>query len=170
MKSSPNYNTLVDSQNAGIDNHNTYVHDQNDNDQNDNQDTVIKNNSVCTEQINAILNEKKKEIAMALKVCARCTLCADSCFLYRSRERIPEYMPSHKFITSLGVIYKKKGKVTLDELLHMRDTLWKRCVLCTRCYCPLGINIPVLLALGRRILRSQGIYHLYSVPESISHD
>ncbi|MBF0260002.1 MAG: 4Fe-4S dicluster domain-containing protein [Desulfamplus sp.] len=123
---------------------------------------------ICVEQINAIVNEKKQEIAMALKVCAHCTLCADSCFLYRSREQIPEYMPSHKFITSLGVIYKKKGKVTREELLLMKETLWKRCVLCTRCHCPLGINIPNLLAIGRRILRSQGIYHLYSEPEKMN--
>ncbi|MBF0229842.1 MAG: (Fe-S)-binding protein [Desulfamplus sp.] len=126
------------------------------------QDLVEINKNVCVEEINAILKEKKDKIATALKVCAHCTLCADSCFLYRSKEQVTEHMPSHKFITSLGVIYKKKGKVTIEELYEMRETLWKRCVLCTRCSCPLGINIPELLAIGRRILRTQGVYHSYS--------
>jgi heterodisulfide reductase subunit C len=43
----------------------------------------------------------------------------------------------------------------------MRDLIWERCVLCTRCYCPVGIDIPDMLALARRVCRSQGVYPQY---------
>ena len=117
---------------------------------------------VNVKEIQNILQQNKMQITMSLKVCARCSLCADSCFLYRSRQQTPEYMPSHKFINSLGNIYKKNGRVSRQELEDMREILWERCVLCTRCYCPLGINIPDLISLGRRICRSQGIFHEYN--------
>jgi predicted aldo/keto reductase-like oxidoreductase len=66
-------------------------------------------------------------------------------------------MPSHKFINTLGILYRKKGRVTRDELESMCHIAWRRCVLCTRCYCPLGINIPEMIALVRRICRSQNV-------------
>ena len=114
---------------------------------------------VNVKEIQRILHQNKMQIAMSLKVCAHCSLCADSCFLYRCRQQKPEYMPSHKFINSLGIIYKNKGNVSRQELAAMREILWERCVLCTRCYCPLGINIPDLISLARRICRSQGIFY-----------
>ncbi|GAB6147001.1 4Fe-4S dicluster domain-containing protein [Desulfocicer niacini] len=118
--------------------------------------------SVNVDEIQAILRENHAQIAISLKVCAHCSLCADSCFLYTCREQKPEYMPSHKVINSLGIICKKKGRITRKELEKMQEILWERCVLCTRCYCPLGINIPNLISLGRRICRSQGISHEYN--------
>ena len=118
--------------------------------------------SVNVGEIQAILKENHAQITMALKVCAHCSLCADSCFLYRCREQKSEYMPSHKMIHSLGIIYKKKGNITREELEKMQEILWERCVLCTRCYCPLGINIPHLISLARRICRSQGVFHEYN--------
>ncbi len=48
----------------------------------------------------------------------------------------PKYMPSYKFLNSVGVLYKKKGNVDKLDLGEMRDLVWERCVLCTRCYCP----------------------------------
>lgn len=117
---------------------------------------------VNVDKIQAILKEKHVQIAMALKICAHCSICADSCFLYRCREQKPEYMPSHKMLNTLGIIYKKKGKITRKELEEMQKILWEKCVLCTRCYCPLGINIPNLISLARRICRSQGIFHEYN--------
>jgi heterodisulfide reductase subunit C len=71
-------------------------------------------------------------------------------------------MPSHKVINSIGIFYKKKGKVTRAELEDIKEIIWKRCVLCTRCYCPLGIDIPSMIALARRICRSQGVVYNYN--------
>lgn len=105
----------------------------------------------------ALLNKHKFAMRMALRVCAHCGLCAESCFLYAARDRKPEYMPSHKFIHTLGILYRKKGHVRREELESMCHIAWRRCVLCTRCYCPLGINIPEMIALVRRICRSQNV-------------
>ena len=112
-------------------------------------------------EINKILDEHKSKMKLMLKVCVRCSFCAESCFLYRCRENNPKYMPSMKVINSLGILYKKKGKVTFEELEKMRDIVWHDCVLCTRCSCPMGINIPEMIALARRVLRSQGVYYSY---------
>lgn len=105
----------------------------------------------------ALLEKHKFAMRMALRVCAHCGLCAESCFLYVARNRRPEYMPSHKFIHTLGILYRKKGRVRREELETMCHIAWRRCVLCTRCYCPLGINIPEMIALVRRICRSQNV-------------
>jgi Fe-S oxidoreductase len=107
--------------------------------------------------IGSLLEKHRFAMRMALRVCAHCGLCAESCFLYVARDRQPEYMPSHKFINTLGILYRKKGKVRREELESMCHIAWRRCVLCTRCYCPLGINIPEMIALVRRICRSQHV-------------
>ncbi len=126
------------------------------------KDMEATTSPVDVKKIQSILREHRMEISMSLKVCAHCSLCADSCFLYRCRQQKPEYMPSHKFLNSLGVIHRKKGRVTRQELESMAGIVWERCVLCTRCYCPLGINIPHLISLTRCICRSQGIFHEYN--------
>jgi Fe-S oxidoreductase len=107
--------------------------------------------------VRALLEKHRYAMRMALRVCAHCGLCAESCFLYVARDRKPEYMPSHKFIHTLGILYRKKGRVRRKELESMCHIAWRRCVLCTRCYCPLGINIPEMIALVRRICRSQNV-------------
>jgi heterodisulfide reductase subunit C len=107
--------------------------------------------------VRALLEKHEFAMRMALRVCAHCGLCAESCFLYVANDRRPEYMPSHKFIHTLGILYRKKGHVRREELESMRHIAWRRCVLCTRCYCPLGINIPEMIALVRRICRSQNV-------------
>ena len=120
--------------------------------------------AVNKEQIREMLDEHKSFIKFSLKLCAHCSLCAESCFLYNSHNKDPRYMPSHKYINSVGILYKKKGNVDRKTLEEMRDILWERCVLCTRCYCPLGIDIPKMIALGRKICRSQGVYRHYDQP------
>lgn len=110
--------------------------------------------------IQRILQKHKREIRMGLKVCAHCSLCAESCFLYAASQE-PKYMPSYKFINSIGRLYRKKGKVSREELLKIRDIVWYDCVLCTRCYCPFGINIPSLIALARQACRTQGLSREY---------
>jgi Fe-S oxidoreductase len=114
--------------------------------------------------IRSVLKENKQEIKLGLTMCARCSLCAESCFLYISRGHEPEYMPSYKFLHSVGKLYKKKGKADRKQLEEMRDLVFYNCVLCTRCYCPFGIDIPSLIRIGRQICRSQGLFREYDTP------
>ena len=116
---------------------------------------------VDSDAIRSIMDEKKAKMKMSLKACAHCTLCAESCFLFMGRNKDPKYMPSYKFINSIGVLYKSKGNVDKNTLGEIRDVVWERCVLCTRCYCPMGIDIPEMIALARRICRSQGVFPQY---------
>ncbi len=123
--------------------------------------TKAVTNDIDIEAIRAILNTEKAKMKLWLKVCAHCSLCAESCFLYTTKGRDPKYMPSHKFINSIGTLYKKKGKVNREALEKIGDIVWNRCVLCMRCYCPFGIDIPEMIALGRKICRTQDIYRRY---------
>lgn len=116
---------------------------------------------VDSERIRKMLSRHKAQIKFSLAVCAHCSMCAHSCFLYETRGQDPKYMPSHKVINSLGLLFRKKGKVTRHELRAIGDIVWNRCVLCTRCYCPLGVDIPYLIGLTRRICRDQGVYREY---------
>ena len=116
---------------------------------------------VDSEAIRKILDEKKTKMKLSLKACAHCTLCAESCFLFMGRNKDPKYMPSYKFLNSIGVLYKNNGNVDKLDLGEIRDIVWERCVLCTRCYCPMGIDIPEMIALARRVCRSQGVYPRY---------
>ena len=53
-------------------------------------------------QIKALLDKHKAKIKISLAVCAHCSLCAESCFMYMTHDKDPKYMPSYKFINSLG--------------------------------------------------------------------
>jgi len=122
----------------------------------------IKNEKeVNTNIIREMLNQKKARMKLSLAACAGCSLCAESCFLFVSKNQDPRYMPSYKVVHSLGKLYKKKGKVNWKALEEMKDLVWKNCVLCERCYCPFGIDIPNMIAFTRSILRSQGISGVY---------
>jgi len=112
-------------------------------------------------QIREMLNRKKGRMKVCLSACAGCTLCAESCFLFRSHDGDPRYMPSYKVLNSLGTLYRKRGKVSLAQLEQMRELIWRNCVLCERCYCPFGIDLPNMIAFARSILRSQGICGVY---------
>lgn len=112
-------------------------------------------------KIREALDERKGRMQTCLETCAGCTLCAESCFLFMEKNQDPRYMPSYKVLKTLGLMYKKRGKVTPEELAEMQQLLWKNCVLCGRCYCPFGIDIPNMIAFARGILRSQGIYGVF---------
>jgi Fe-S oxidoreductase len=112
-------------------------------------------------QIKEMLAKHKKKMKLWMGVCARCSLCAESCFMFNSHDGDPRYMPSYKFINSLGLLYKKRGRVASQELEEIKVHIWDRCVLCTRCYCPFGIDIPAMISLARSICRSQGVYPSY---------
>jgi heterodisulfide reductase subunit C len=112
-------------------------------------------------RIRRALARHKAQIRFVLAVCAHCGMCASSCFLYETRGRDPKFMPSHKMIHSIGYMFRKRGDVDLQELRAIGDIVWHRCVLCTRCYCPLGVDIPTMIGLARRICREQGVYRRY---------
>ncbi|NQU09777.1 (Fe-S)-binding protein [bacterium] len=116
---------------------------------------------VDTKKVKALLKRKKARMKLSLAACAGCSLCADSCFLFKSKGRDPRYMPSYKVLQTLGKLYRKRGKVSRAELEQMKELLWKNCALCERCYCPLGIDLPNMIAFARGILRSQGVYGVY---------
>ena len=116
---------------------------------------------VDSEQIRGLLDPKKDRMRTCLQACAACSLCAESCFLFKEKDNDPQYMPSYKVIQTLGRLYQKKGQVSRAELEQMQQLLWRNCVLCGRCYCPFGIDIPNMIAFARSILRSQGIYGVF---------
>lgn len=115
--------------------------------------------TVNTTQIKALLKQKKASMKARLAACAGCTLCAESCFMFvnKGKKQDPQFMPSYKVLNTLGKLYKKRGKVTQAELEQMRKLLWSNCALCQRCYCPIGVDLPSMIAFARRILRSQGM-------------
>ncbi len=108
-----------------------------------------------------LLKKYKSVIKFGLKVCAHCGMCANSCFLYVNHKDDPTYTPAYKFLNSLGYIYKKKGNLSKEDLEKIKELIWKKCVLCTRCYCPIGIDIPKLISVARDILRQKGIDGIY---------
>jgi len=117
--------------------------------------------TVDTDKIRELLGQKKDRMRTCLQACAGCSLCAESCFLFHEKDKDPQYMPSYKVIKTLGLLYRKRGRVSRDELEQMQQLLWRNCVLCGRCYCPFGIDIPNMIAFARSILRSQGIYGVF---------
>ena len=116
---------------------------------------------VDSDKILELLNQKKDRMRACLQACAACSLCAESCFLFKEKDNDPQYMPSYKMIETLGRLYRKRGLVSRDKLERMRQLLWRNCVLCGRCYCPFGIDIPNMIAFARGILRTQGIYGVF---------
>jgi len=116
---------------------------------------------VDSARIRDLLEQKKGRMRACLAACASCTLCAESCFLFMEKGQDPQYMPSYKVINTLGRLYRKRGQVRRADLELMQQLLWRNCVLCGRCYCPFGIDIPNLIAFARGILRSQGLYGVF---------
>ena len=115
---------------------------------------------IDVKKIQMLLAPKKGKMKFLLSFCVHCGLCAESCFLYRNHQD-HKYVPAYKAINSLGIIYKKKGRVGRNQLEAMKELIFKNCVLCERCYCPLGIDIPSMISLARTICRSQGVYGVF---------
>ncbi len=113
---------------------------------------------IDTQKIKEMLDRRKGKMKRYLSFCAHCSLCAESCFLYRIHNKDPQYMPSYKAIQSLGKLYKKRGNVDRQSLMEIKGIVWRNCVLCGRCYCPIGIHVPTMIAFARSILRSQDVY------------
>ena len=128
----------------------------------------MKHNCIEPLNINAmreILQQRKKRMSLNLTACAGCSLCAESCFMFELNDHDPRYMPSYKVLNSLGKLYRPRGQVTRAQLSDMAELIWRNCVLCGRCYCPFGIDIPDMIAYARQILREQNIAGIY--PHSV---
>lgn len=94
-----------------------------------------------------------------LGICSRCGLCAESCFVYLSNDNDPRLSPAYKFKTTVGEMYRRKGKVDRSFLEACLEPLWLQCTTCKRCSmtCPFGIDIASLISLGRHICYSQAV-------------
>ena len=102
----------------------------------------------------------KPALKRHLSMCVSCGACADSCFFYR-RDPASFNIPAYKVNGSLRKYIRRKGRLGREELDNMKNLLWGHCVLCGRCYCPMGIDIPSLLARARSLLRERGEYEHY---------
>jgi Fe-S oxidoreductase len=96
-------------------------------------------------------------IRLSLQACVHCALCAESCFKFRQSGGDPSYTPSYKAINSIGKIWRTRGRLSDEEYEDIRELVWDKCVLCTRCYCPVGISIPSLIAAARSACREKGV-------------
>jgi Fe-S oxidoreductase len=113
---------------------------------------------VNREQIKSMLKARKPRMKRYLSHCMHCSLCAESCFLFVKNDKDPRYMPSYKVLNSLGKLYRKGGRVDRAFLEDIKEIVWKNCVLCRRCYCPVGVDVPAMIAFARSICRSQGVH------------
>jgi Fe-S oxidoreductase len=103
----------------------------------------------------------ERMVRLSLSACVHCAICADSCFMFRRSGSDPTYSPSYKAINSIGRITARRGKLTGAEWAEAQDLAWNKCVLCMRCYCPIGISIPTLIARARSACRKRGYYRTW---------
>jgi len=115
-------------------------------------------NTIDRQKLNDLLDYYAAKMKRQLRHCMHCTLCAESCFLFKMHRGDPRYMPSYKVINSLGRLYRRRKRLELKDLEEIKEIVWRNCVLCTRCWCPVGVNIPEMIALARAVCRSQGVY------------
>ena len=113
-------------------------------------------------RINRIVDGRKGMIRLSLQACAHCALCAESCFKFRQSGGDVTFTPSYKAIHSIGRIWRSRGRLSDEEYEDIRELAWDKCVLCMRCYCPIGINIPSLIAAARGACRENGVARSYT--------
>jgi Fe-S oxidoreductase len=118
--------------------------------------------SKALERIARILGRKKSLIKLSLQACAHCAICADSCFIYRNSGGDPTTTPSYKAINTIGRIWRRKGRLSDAQYEEIRELAWDKCVLCMRCYCPIGISVPSLIAAARNACRERGVQRSYA--------
>jgi Fe-S oxidoreductase len=114
--------------------------------------------SIDQGQIKSLLKVHQAKMKRYLSHCMHCSLCAESCFLFVKNDKDPQFMPSYKVLNSVGKLYRKNGQVDLAFLEQIKPIVWKNCVLCGRCYCPVGVDVPAMIAFARSVCRSQGVY------------
>ena len=100
----------------------------------------------------------KSRMKTWLEICARCGMCAESCFLYLINDRDPEQVPAYKIQSTLGEILKRKGRVSNEFMRRAMETAWAKCTCCNRCgmYCPHGIDTGIMFGYLRGLLYQQG--------------
>jgi len=106
-------------------------------------------------EIEAML-KSRKHLHRLVKSCLACGACRDSCFVYCNSGDIKK-SPAAKIDASLGLLFRKKGSLTKDQVKEVERIVFHDCLLCRRCYCPMGIDIPGMIAFTRSICRSQGL-------------
>ncbi len=115
---------------------------------------------IDTDKIRAILavNDSAR-MRTWLSICARCGLCADSCFFYQAHDKDPAYSPAYKIKQTVAELYKRKGNVDRKWLEECKEVVWGKCTTCRRCsmFCPFGIDMAVMFAVARAVCNSQGI-------------
>ncbi len=116
--------------------------------------------SIDADAINRMLDEKT-EIKLLLSNCVSCGLCSGTCFYYK-KTKDPESTPSYKALNSMGLLFRKKGKISPQDLDRIKSLIWGKCVLCGQCRCPIGVSIPYIIAWARAICRSQGVCENYA--------
>ncbi len=114
------------------------------------------------QRISRVVEGKKDMIRLSLQACVHCSLCAESCFLYRQSGGDPTYTPAYKAINTIGKIAKSRGRLSDDAYERIRELAWDKCVLCMRCYCPIGISVPSLIAAARSACREKGVHRWYT--------
>ena len=116
---------------------------------------------VALDRIARIVEKNEDMIRLSLQACVHCSLCSESCFKFRQTGD-PTCTPSYKAINSIGLIRRKKGRLSDAEYERVRELVWNKCVLCMRCYCPVGISIPSLIAAARSACRERGVQRWYT--------
>ena len=115
---------------------------------------------VDTGKIRAILEANRgARMRSWLSICARCGLCADSCFFYLAHDKDPTMSPAYKVKATLGELYRRKGRVDRAFLQEVYEIVWGRCTMCRRCsmFCPFGIDLATMIGVARACCNSQGI-------------
>ena len=113
-------------------------------------------------RINAVVRRHDAMIKLSLQSCVHCALCADSCFKFRQSGGDATYSPSYKAINSIGLLRRKRGRLSPADFERVRELVWDKCVLCMRCYCPVGVSVPSLLAAARAACREAGVQRSYA--------
>ena len=93
-----------------------------------------------------------------LEICARCGMCAESCFIYKANDNDPKQVPAYKIQATLGELIKRKGNVDAKFMMHAMEVAWAQCTCCNRCalFCPHGIDTGVMFSYLRGILFDTG--------------
>ena len=81
--------------------------------------------------------------------------------MFTASGRDPGFTPSYKVINSIGKIFRSRGRLSEAEYRSISDLVWNRCALCMRCYCPVGVSIPSLIACARAACSERGIFPTY---------
>ncbi len=110
------------------------------------------------ERMERLLDAHAALMKRYLSHCMHCSMCAESCFMYMNKGKDPKYMPSYKVINSVGRLYRRRGRIDRRLLEQIKPIVFRHCVLCQRCYCPVGVSVPRMIALARAVCRAGGVF------------